>query len=239
MVPTPEGQLFFREVQTSFIGMERLRSAAARIRDVGSGDLRIASLAALGSTIVPRALKRFLDENKGVAVTFQVRTSSSVRDLVASDQIDVGLAADEIDTSGLVHQVFATPRAICAIPPGHRLAEREIITARDLDGEAIIALAPEDTLRRGLDAILAREGVRPRTVVETPYSGTICSLALEGIGLGLVNPYSTDGYVQRGLVLRPFEPALYFRTLLLFPPQRQRSGHVRSFLKHLMDCRNE
>src|SRR4051812_19207609 len=33
LVPTPEGQLFFREVEQSFVGLARLRTAAARIRD--------------------------------------------------------------------------------------------------------------------------------------------------------------------------------------------------------------
>lgn len=237
MVPTPEGQLFFREVQASFVGLERLKSAAARIRNVGSGDLRVASLAALGSTLVPCAVKGFLNKNQGVAVTLQVRTSSSVRDLVAADQVDVGLAADEIDTSGLVHQVFATPRAVCAIPLGHPLSEKCVVTAADLDGQPLIALAPEDTLRRGLDAVLARASIRPRIMVETPYSATIYALVLEGVGVGVVNPYSIGRAKEDGVVLRPFEPAIYFRTLLLFPPQRQKSAHVRAFVRHLMECR--
>jgi DNA-binding transcriptional LysR family regulator len=62
--------------------------------------------------------------------------------LVASGQFDVGLAADEIDTSGVDHHVFATPRLLCALPIGHRLAEREAIDATDLDGENYIAFSP-------------------------------------------------------------------------------------------------
>ncbi|MEQ9607570.1 MAG: LysR family transcriptional regulator, partial [Kiloniellaceae bacterium] len=38
MAPSAEGQLFFREVQDSLAGIAKLRSAAARIRDYGSGD---------------------------------------------------------------------------------------------------------------------------------------------------------------------------------------------------------
>src|SRR3954469_4187254 len=43
LVPTPEGQLFFRDVSNSFVGLDRLRASAAQIRDFGSGSLRIAS----------------------------------------------------------------------------------------------------------------------------------------------------------------------------------------------------
>jgi hypothetical protein len=55
LVPTPEGQLFFRDVSVSFVGLDRLRSSAARIRDFGSGAIRIASLAALGSSCPTRS----------------------------------------------------------------------------------------------------------------------------------------------------------------------------------------
>ena len=94
LVPTPEGQLFFRDVSASFIGLDRLRSAAARIRDFGSGSIRIASLAALGSTVVPRAIRTFRDRNPQIAITLQIVSSSLVRELVANQQFDVGLAAD-------------------------------------------------------------------------------------------------------------------------------------------------
>ncbi|MBP2562502.1 DNA-binding transcriptional LysR family regulator [Neorhizobium galegae] len=53
LIPTPEGQAFYRDVDQSFRGLDKLRSSAARIRDFGSGHIRVASLAAAGTTIVP------------------------------------------------------------------------------------------------------------------------------------------------------------------------------------------
>ena len=80
--PTPEGQLFFQEVEHAFLGLSHLRGAAARIRDYGSGELKIACLSALSTNVLPRALKAFMDRNPRIAVTFQARMSSNVRDLV-------------------------------------------------------------------------------------------------------------------------------------------------------------
>src|SRR5687768_14226010 len=94
LVPTPEGQMFFRDVNASFAGLDRLRSAAARIRDFGSGGIRIASLAALGSTLVPRAIRAFREAHPQIAITLQIASSSAVRHLVAHQQFDIGLAAD-------------------------------------------------------------------------------------------------------------------------------------------------
>jgi DNA-binding transcriptional LysR family regulator len=238
LAPTPEAQLLFRDVEASFKGLESLRASAARIRDFGSGDIRIASLSSLGSTLVPAAIRGFLKEHPKVAVTLQVHSSSTVRDLVAMGGFDIGLAADEIDVSGVDHQVFATPRMLCAIPVGHRLAECSVVTPEDLDGEAFVAFAPEDTVRRAFDALLHARNSHPKVVVETPYSLTVAALVAQEIGVGLVNPYSLGDFDKTKLVLKPFEPALHARTLLLLPPDRQKSSLIRSFVEALVTTRN-
>ena len=238
LVPTAEGHLFFRDVETTFQGLDRLKASAARIRDFGTGDIRVASLAAMGSTLVPHALRLFRARHPAIAITLQVTASATVRELLMSSRFDVGLAADEIDVAGLEHQLFATPQAMCALPAGHRLAERAVITPQDLAGEPFIALSPEDTVRRKLEKVFLENGVRPRIVAETPNSSTVCALAMEGLGVGLVNPYSVDGYASRGVTFRPFSAAVHFRTLLLFRPDLPKSRIVRDLAACLIEARN-
>ncbi len=238
LVPTPEGHLFFADVAASFAGLDRLRMSAARIRDFGSGGLRVASLAALGSTLVPRAIRGFRRRHPEITVTLQITSSAQVRELVVNSQFGVGLAADEVDLSGVDHRVFSTARALCALPAGHALEHRRTIRPADLDGQDFIALAPEDRARARMMQVFDAAGVRPRIVVETPFSATACALALEGVGVALVNPGAIDGFRERGLVLRPFEPEVLFRTWLLFRPDSQKEGLVKDFVAALMDARN-
>ena len=49
IIATPEGKLFYAQVQASFLGMDTLRATAARIRDHGAGQLRVGSLSALAN----------------------------------------------------------------------------------------------------------------------------------------------------------------------------------------------
>lgn len=231
--PTQEGQLFFREVEQAFLGLAHLRGAAARIRDYGSGELRIACLSALSTNVLPRALQAFMTRNPNVAITFQARMSSNVRDLVASGQFDLGIVADEIDSTGVAVEEFARFRVAVAMPQGHPLETLDVVHPRDLDGHRFIALAPEDTTRREAEEAFERAGVTIRPVVETPYSTTICAMVAAGIGVGLVNPLTAEPYLGHGLVLRPFEPALHFRTLLITPPRRLASRNLEEFIGHL------
>lgn len=238
LVPTPEGRLFFRDVNASFVGLDRLRSAAAQIRDFGSGSLRIASLSALGSTVVPRAIRGFRKSHPQIAITLQIVSSSMVRELVANQQFDMGLAAEEVDLSGVDHRLFASYRAVCAIPARHALAQKKTIRPEDLNEIPFIALSPEDRVRKRITQIFESSGTRPQIVIETPNSLTICALALEGVGVGLVNPAAGDGYAERGLLFRPFEPEVYFDSYLLFRPDAQKAQVVKEFVNHLMKSRH-
>ncbi|WP_180900597.1 LysR substrate-binding domain-containing protein [Martelella soudanensis] len=231
--PTPEGQLFFREVEHAFLGLAHLRGAAARIRDFGSGELRIACLSALSTNILPRAMKRFMARNPNIAITFQARMSSTVRDLVASGQFDLGVVADEIDKTGVTFTEFARFRVAVAIPEGHPLERLDTVRPNDLAGHPFIALAPEDTTRAEAEDLFQAAGVKMKTVIETPYSTTICSMVAAGIGIGLVDPLTAEPYLGRGLVLKPFEPEMHFRTLLITPPNRLPSRHLEEFVADL------
>ncbi|WP_274857797.1 LysR substrate-binding domain-containing protein [Sinorhizobium meliloti] len=147
-------------------------------------------------------------------------------------------AADEIDLAGVDAQPFRNYRTAIALPVNHRLTERSIISPQDLHGEPFIALAPEDTTRRQVDAILEGEAVKPKIVLETPYSTTICAMVNAGLGCGVVNPLTAEPYLGKNLVLRPFEPEIYFRTLLLLPPNRQPSKIVRDLIRELKNHAN-
>jgi DNA-binding transcriptional LysR family regulator len=74
-------------------------------------------------------------------------------------------------------------------------------------------------------------------VVETPSSSTVCALALEGVGIGVANPAAADGFEERGLLFRAFEPEVYFKSYLLFRPDAQKTQLVKSFVGDLMNAR--
>jgi DNA-binding transcriptional LysR family regulator len=221
LVPSAEGQLFFKEVEISFAGIANLRSAAARIRDYGSGEFRLGGLSAFSTNILPNAIAVFNRKNPTLQVSFTVAASSSIRDMVAASQLDLAIAADEIDTTGVTVAPFANVRAALALPPDHPLCSKDVIEPHDLQDLPFVALAPEDTTRREAETIFAQYGVSPRIVIETAYSSTICAFVLAGLGCGIVDPVTAVGYTERGLQLRRLEPKIEFRTLILFPPQRK------------------
>jgi DNA-binding transcriptional LysR family regulator len=240
LAATPEALLLYREVQAAHVGLDRLRQAATRIREVGTGSLKVASSAALGLSFMPRVIAKYLKRRPAVSITFEIAGSSAVRDLVASGLFDLGLCADEIDTTNLVAEPFIESYGVCVFRQGHPLEQKRIVTPADLQQERLICLAPEDTARKQLDRHLVSAGVSPRMIVETQFSATVCQLAIEGVGVGVANvlSYVSEGYEKAGLIARPLAPAVNFVTLQIVPPQRARSRLVDEFAAELSQERD-
>ncbi|HEV2674723.1 MAG TPA: LysR substrate-binding domain-containing protein [Aliidongia sp.] len=237
LVLTPEGKLFYRDVEVSFRGIDTLRASAARIRDQGAGEIRVASLSALGSALVPKAIAKFNRKHPKIRVTFHVMSSRDVRRCVVSGQFDIGLTSDEIDVAGVLHQTFVTARAMCALPLGHPLCDRAVITPADLDGVPLVGYVPEDRTRQRMELIFTDAGVVPQFIVETIYGASVCALVSEGVGIGLVTSYAIGGIDVSRLAFRPFEPPLFARSLLILPLDRPKSRLVRDFISCLLSSR--
>ena len=171
-------------------------------------------------------------------ITLQVAGSAAIPNMVTKGQLNLGLVVDEIDRSGGDAQVFASFAGVIAMPADHRLTRLAAVTPGDLSGVTLICLTPEDRARHCFDAALTQAGVTPDYIIETPNSSTICALALSGDAVSLVNPLTTQGFVERGLILRPLRPRIAFRSLLLFRPDNQRATLVQSFTKGLFALRN-
>lgn len=229
--------MLFKEVVEGFEAFDRVRAAAVRIRDFGSGLINVASLSALGSTLVPRAISIFNKQNPKIAVSLQILASHAVRDLVADGQFDIGLVADEVELTGVEHQVFGSFRAVCALPHGHDLCVESIIQPKHLHKMPFIALSPGDRARNQIADIFDDHGVQPTIVVETPNSSTACSLVMEGVGIGIVNPMAVDGYAERGVEFRPFSHDVQFKSYLLYRPDAQKSQNVKNMVSALLQAR--
>lgn len=236
---TPEAEHFFHEVERSFIGIDALKRAATDIRNLSTGNLHIASLPALSSSFLPRVIRIFSQRYPKASIRFYTHSSSTVRQWIANQQFDIGLATRAHEIAGVSASSFLRSVGACVLPPGHALAGRELIEPEDLAGEAFISLMVGDQTRRRVDRIFEDAGIERKLVIETQYAMTICSLVLEGLGCSIVNPATTNDFLTRGLVVRPFRPRIEFEYMLYTPSLRPLSQTALRFIELMRQIRDE
>ena len=218
LAPTPEGRLFFEELQRAFAGFERIAAVAAEIRQGRRGTLRVAAMPAAATHLLPRAVRGFADANPGTAVALQVLPSADVVRLVQTGGCDLGVVEGALSPPALTtERRYAIPCAV-VMPAGHRLGGRPSLALRDLAGEDLVALSPTgSSIGAQLDTLLAREGVECRTRAETHLTHIVSALVLEGVGLGVVDLLAARAHVARGGSARPLAATIAIEIRLVRP----------------------
>jgi len=233
LVPTTEGTAFFREVERTYVGLQGLATAAAQIRNLGSGRLRIAAVPSAGLVLVPRAISRFQNKHPGVTVSLHVNSSATVNHWTTSQFCDLGVAVYIGESSNGEVELLSEVAAVCVLPAAHRLAKKASIRPADLNGESFISLCHGDGTRSQMDEVFVRAGVERVLAIEAQYSAICCEMVRCGMGVTLSHPIVAQNFAGPDIAIRPFLPAVMFPTYLLFPPHRPRGRLATAFIEVL------
>ncbi|PKQ40846.1 LysR family transcriptional regulator [Pseudomonas sp. YY-1] len=231
LVPTDEGTAFFNEVDRAFVGLSNLEHSARHIRQLGTGQIRIAAVPSLSLTLLPHAIQRFRQGHEQVAISLQTSDSATVARWVASQFCDFGLVSFiGEETPGVRAQLIGDLPGVCIVPKDHRLAALGQIDVDDLEGEEFISLANiGDGTRRRIDRLFMQSGDRRKLSLEAPYAATICSMVGTGLGVSIVSPLVAREYLHTGIEIRPFAADLRFTSYLLYPDHRPQNSLGKRF----------
>ncbi|SAL42258.1 LysR substrate-binding domain-containing protein [Caballeronia humi] len=230
LIPTSEGNAFFREVERAYVGLQGLANAAAQIRNLGSGRLRIAAMPSAGLTLVPHAIKRFQALYPEVTVSLHVNTSGTVNHWTASQFCDLGVAVYISEASNCEVELLSKVSAVAVMPATHRLAKKATLKPADFQGEPFISLCHGDGTRAQMDEVFERAGVERVLAIEAQYAAICCEMVRCGMGLTLAHPVVAQDFAGPDVAIRPFSPAVTFTTYLLFPPHRPRERLAMAFV---------
>ena len=230
LVPTHEAISLFAEVERSFVGLDRIAQSARQLRTRRAGVLRVAAMPALCNGFLPRYAGGFLTRHEKVDFALFGLVSNSVLDWVVSDQCDIGFAAAPIEHAAAATEKMPTVRYVAVLPEGHRLASRRVLRPKDFAGEPYVALGPTTPSSFRMNDVFSRHGVNRLIRVETPLSEIVCALVASGVGISVVDPFTAAEYATRGVVSRPFEPAIQFQVAALYPSHRTLSPVAREFI---------
>lgn len=227
---TDAGTAFYREVDRSFVGLEKLAHSAREIRQFGSGRLRLVATPVIALSFMPLVIERFLTAYPGVSVALEMRSEETVQRWTSAAYCDIGFATTTPDAFGVTSTELYRLTGVCALPAQHALSARKRIQARDLKGQTLILPSYADDTRSALDRTLRQAGVDQAPAIETPYGATICAMVARGLGIGVVNPLATIGAPSDKITFRPFAPGIAFRGFIVRPLLQHQNPVVQAFL---------
>ena len=224
VTPTSEAVALYGEVERSFVGLDRIVQFARSLCSQTAGTIRIATMPAFASEVLPRFVSRFLSKRQDARISLEGFNSVSVVEAVASGEVDFGYTMSPVNRTGFKISRLGGVEVV-VMPSTHRLMEKEVIYPQDLNGEHLIgSFGP----RSGVDIVLAE--VETVTYVETRLAHVACVMVAEGVGLSIVDPYTAAIFLSRGVGVRPFRPEVEVGISLITLQKRKLSPLAQTFL---------
>ena len=226
--PTHEARELFQTVQRHFLGLERIEQNVATLRQSGTGELRLGCTPALGLSVMPAGVHAFAQKHPDVHVNLQTIGTPQLREGLLHGQFDLALSTMAMRHPQLDATTLHRGNAVCVMHPAHPLAARKVLHVRDLQGQVLLTLHADDEIYLQLQDTMQQHGIAAASTIETTYSATICMLAAQGTGVGVVNPYVASVFAQQ-LCTVPLQPRCPVEVVLAFPPQSAPSAMAERF----------
>ncbi len=234
--PTMPGLALFDEVRQSYAGLERVSSAAARLRAYKGGQLSVIALPVFSHSILPEAFRRFHERHPGVSLALETQESPFLEEWLSAQRYDLGLTEHDAAPAGTRVELLLEVDEVCVLPDGHALLAKRRIELADFEGHAFVSLSSSDPYRIQIDEAFAESGVLRRSIVETPSAVSVCTFVRQGLGLAIVNPLTALDFVGRGLHIRPLARAFPFRISVVFPEHRPGNPLVGALMASLREA---
>jgi DNA-binding transcriptional LysR family regulator len=240
LVPTPEAEQLFPEVDRVYAQLGLLSRFTKDLRGGGTGFLSMVGNPTLTNTLLPLAIARFNADFPKVRVRLQTSISASqIADRVVRREFDFGfIYGPNLDVHTGTETIGASKIA-CAIPAGHALAAKKAVMPADLVGQSLISFGVGSPIRLKAEEMFRDARVEFSPVVEASFSATACVLAQAGVGIAIIDPLVLLTENFPGLVVRDFRPRCEIELQLVFPINRPQSMLGMHFCDILRDVTAE
>jgi DNA-binding transcriptional LysR family regulator len=154
------------------------------------GTLRISGGMTVCLYVFPPLLKQIRRVHPKLDVRITVATAERSVQEIRAGRVDAGLLTLPIEESDLVTVPVMREELLLVMPPGHALARRRKVAARDLAGQAFVLFEVGSATRRVIDRFFAGEEIEPTIVMDTENVEIIKAMVKTGLGIGIV-PYQS------------------------------------------------
>lgn len=227
LMPTIEAQMIFNEVDGL---MKRLDGLGARIEEIASGGavpFRLGASASVARGLIPRALGQLVKDSPDTDLFLDVLSVDQIQEYLLAGTGQCVVTMAPIDHPMLRSAAIGTGNLIAVVPTDHPLCSHGELEAADFDGVDIIGFQVDGPHQHAIYSFLGSACVDPHSRAVVRFADTAMALAGQGLGIALVDSFTTMGPIGSGVILVPLRNSPSFDVFIQWNPNRPVSSHVR------------
>ncbi|MDJ0626728.1 MAG: LysR family transcriptional regulator [Rhodobacter sp.] len=232
LVPTPEAEVLYREIDTVVRGLDHVNQAVVDLQNQKAGQLQVASNHALAFGFMPRLIAEFTADKPYLTIAFQSQYSSKIQEWVIAGLFEIGVCELPLLHDGLDRDLFYF-ETLCAVPADSPLAEHDVLTPAELDNQPFVVMGADHMVTRRMREAFQSEGANLWVRCHTDLFRNALNLVRQGIGAALIDPFTLASDAGEGYVVRPFRPRILLDIIIVTARVRPISAIGQQFLDRL------
>ena len=228
---TLEALEFFSAVEESFLGFEKLEHIAKRIRTKQPKELKISCTPSLATSLLPLVMKEHAKNHPDERITVYTDNISPQISRLQANTVDIALGLELPNFIGIKSEAIGSARYVFAAHEDHPLAAKEMVTPEDLEGETVLSVISDklpNYWHKISDSMESVNTTLNRTIdIDAAHTGY--SMIAAGIAVGVIEPFAASIWLGKGVVTRPFEPAVSYTYDLAYPTGTRNHQSLHSF----------
>ncbi len=234
---TAEGEVLYDYAKQILQTYEALHSKLQEIKDIISGNIRVATIYSIGLHVLPPYLKKYLKGFPTVNVHVEYRRHDQVYEDVLGNVVDLGLIAYPVRDAKLEIIQMRKDPLVLICNPQHPLAKTKVLKYKALNGAKFVSFEKDIPTRRALDKMLKDHGATVEHVMEFDNVETVKRAVEIDSGVAIV-PQETvrQEVVNQTLVAVKLEDPEAFRPLaIIYKKNKVLSPAIKQFIALLKE----
>lgn len=232
LIPTPEAQELFRELEPIYQRIEGLEWTIDRIACVENRRLRIGCTPSLVRYLLPRILAMVKIRMPDVIMRVDVLSNEELASYITEQRGDYAVSFYDPLHPLVEAEAFIEGSMMCVVPADHQLANKRRISVADLEGEDLITYHPDTAQGRLVNQLFKAKQIEPINAVTVRYSDDACAMVEQGLGVTLANEFVMMGNAYPALRVIPLAEEASLRIFTLRHNGVSLSHTARLFYNH-------
>ena len=201
VTPTAACERLLGHVKLVVAESEAILAAARDLRDPLSGRFRLGIIPTLAPYLLPLVFAPLREALPKLELEPWEDQTAALLVQLRAHELDAVLLATQVDGSDVVSRTLFDECFIAALPPGHPLEAREVVTEAEL-GRDILVLADGHCLRDQTLAACGHEGALGGALRAASLP-TLLNMVAAGYGTTLIPELAAGAAQDAGIILRP------------------------------------
>ncbi len=207
IVPTQFGASFLGHARQLLKAHQSFELSVDEQTDIVNGSIRMGCFTPAAPILLPLITRALADNYPDISIHFMEGDNNANVSRVSRNEIDMGLGfKSNLDESLAFIPLFTAPPHI-TLPHDHPLANRNILTLKDVYKEPMVLLDLQQT-RDYMFSLFAEDGLTPRVIYSSKSAEMVRSMVASGLGYSIFNlrPLKKQQYTVGDLVRIPLAP---------------------------------